>query len=61
MQRARLYLNVGGVASALLLVDVQPQLLAQLADLGSVLSEVGSRRLAPLSLLHIGCQVVQQL
>lgn len=58
---SHLYLNEGCVAPALLLVDVQPQLLAHLADLGSVLSEVGSRRLAPLSLLHISRQVVEQL
>lgn len=61
VQRGPPYLHVGGVAPALLLVDVQPQLLAQLADLGSVLSEVGARRLVPLPLLHISCQVVQQL
>lgn len=61
VQRVPPYLHVGRVASTLLLVDVQPQLLAHLADLGSVLGEVGARRLVPLSLLHISCQVVQQL
>lgn len=57
----QLYLDVGGVAPTLLPVDVQPEQLAHLADLGSVLGEVGPRRLAPLPLLHISCQVVQQL
>lgn len=55
------YLHVGGVASTLLPVDVQPELLAHLADLGSVLSEEGSRGLVPLPLLHVSRQVVQQL
>lgn len=54
-------LNVGSVTLALLLVDVQAELLAHLADLRSALSEEDPRRLALLSLIHIGCQVIQQL
>lgn len=57
----RPYLHVGSVALALLPVDVQAELLAHLADLRAALSEVDPRRLALLPLIHISCQVIQQL
>lgn len=60
-QTNQTYLNVGSVALALLPVDVQAELLAHLADLRSALSEVNPGRLALLSLIHISCQVIQQL
>lgn len=54
-------LNIGSVALALLPVDAQAELLAHLTDLRSALSEEDPQRLALLSLIHIGCQVIQQL
>lgn len=55
------HLNVGSVALALLPVDVQPELLVHLTDLGSAVNEVDPRRLAPLPLVGISRQVIQQL
>lgn len=59
-QRVRAYLDVGGIALALLPVDVQAEVASDLADLGSALGEVDPRRLALLPLVHVGRQVVQQ-
>lgn len=55
------YLNVGRVALTPLPVDVQAQLLAQLAGLSSSLGEVNPGRLGLLSLIYICSQVEQQL
>lgn len=60
-RRLKTYLNVGSETLALLPLDGQAELLAHLADLRSALSKVNPCRLALLSLLHISCQVVQQL
>lgn len=55
------YLDVGGVALALLPVDVQAEPAADLADLRSALGKVDPRRLALLPLVHVRRQVIQQL
>lgn len=60
-QKIQPYLNVGSVALALLPVDFQAELVAHLADLRTTLSEVDPGRLALMSLIHISCQVIQQL
>lgn len=60
-QRVQAYLHVGGVALALLPVDVHAEVAADLADLRSALGEVDPRQLALLPLVHVGRQVIQQL
>lgn len=60
-RHSKTHLNVGSETLALLPLHGQAKLLAHLADLRSALSKVNPRRLALLSLIHISCQVIQQL